>query len=423
MSRRIRWTALCLCVCWLLTLCGCGAAGPSSSAVGSAASSDSSAAVQPQDASGPSEPVEPEGPVRPEKPFGFDRLDPEQQEMYRLLESGTITEENPYLFPAGADEEHPMLVAMMLYDLNHRTLIWREPAYFRNYNEAGTVLEKVVSFIGFDNHGNDAVMRERFDAASAEWLSLLPGPEADDYTKIKAIAELLCERVTYNYAAAYGYGYDALSAEEREVCRYTHTEYGALVNGSAVCTGYAAAFEYLCDQLGVYCLQVRGDAGRNQSMGHVWNLVWLDGAYYHVDTTWMDNDRGVWDYTYLLASEAQLWSDHYDPHFSDQLGLEDNPSWRRVLRLPDADCDDGGYFDREGLRFETAEQAIAYLEQEMAVDQALQVQLTSEQAYFRTLHLIERINLPYGEDNNLAVSLTQENPSARTLRVEGFLYW
>ncbi|MBR3894592.1 MAG: hypothetical protein IKJ35_05535 [Clostridia bacterium] len=64
----------------------------------------------------------------------------------------------------------------------------------------------------------------------------------------------------------------------------------ALYFGRAQCTGYAKAFKLMMDHLGIPCILVSGSAmareGDPSSMGpHAWNLVELDGACYHLDTT------------------------------------------------------------------------------------------------------------------------------------------
>ena len=85
------------------------------------------------------------------------------------------------------------------------------------------------------------------------------------------------------------------------------TAYGALVQGLADSQGIAAAFSALCRQADIPCIMVEGSVGGEK---HFWNIVELDGAYYHVDvsadSTWgMSNsflvsdekleDRYVWD--------------------------------------------------------------------------------------------------------------------------------
>lgn len=62
-----------------------------------------------------------------------------------------------------------------------------------------------------------------------------------------------------------------------------HNAYDALVGRSAVCQGYALAFRELTQQLGLSCEIVSSDA-----LDHAWNLVKINGSYYHVDVTWND---------------------------------------------------------------------------------------------------------------------------------------
>ena len=75
-----------------------------------------------------------------------------------------------------------------------------------------------------------------------------------------------------------------------------HYAYGALVANSsgepnmAVCSGYAAAYEYLFRK-GILCLVINGDTWSESDEGgsHSWNLVELDGDWYETDCTWDDN--------------------------------------------------------------------------------------------------------------------------------------
>ena len=61
--------------------------------------------------------------------------------------------------------------------------------------------------------------------------------------------------------------------------------YGALVNGDAVCNGYAEALQLLFACAGIESEFVIGTA---DGVDHAWNLVKLDGAWYHLDATWND---------------------------------------------------------------------------------------------------------------------------------------
>lgn len=71
---------------------------------------------------------------------------------------------------------------------------------------------------------------------------------------------------------------------------FESTAAGALVEGKALCGGFALAFKYLMDRLEVPCIVMRGTAAstaeRNDVELHAWNLVQLDGCWTHVDVTY-----------------------------------------------------------------------------------------------------------------------------------------
>ena len=74
------------------------------------------------------------------------------------------------------------------------------------------------------------------------------------------------------------------------LCEYDYTGttnrydiYGALVNGKAVCEGYAQAYDFLLEIVGIesyYC--------SSKLLNHAWNIIFIDGVPYHVDVTWDD---------------------------------------------------------------------------------------------------------------------------------------
>lgn len=92
-----------------------------------------------------------------------------------------------------------------------------------------------------------------------------------------------------------------------------HLPYHLLTENTAVCSGYALAYQYLLLEAGIDCLYVVSDA-----MDHGWNLVKIDGKWYHVDVTWDDpspNTPGVVDHSYFLLTDDQIKSGekpHYD---------------------------------------------------------------------------------------------------------------
>lgn len=78
-----------------------------------------------------------------------------------------------------------------------------------------------------------------------------------------------------------------------------HNAYDVLVDGTAVCQGYALAYLDLMNRLGVPCEVVT-----SIEINHAWNFVKIGDSWYHVDVTW--NDPSGWEgrvrHTYFQKS-------------------------------------------------------------------------------------------------------------------------
>ncbi len=86
------------------------------------------------------------------------------------------------------------------------------------------------------------------------------------------------------------------------VGRYADTAYGALVLHSADSRGIALAYRVLCAALGIDCTVVEGFFGSMATELHFWNIIELDGDYYHVDVSSLAEDPAN---SFLLNDDAQ----------------------------------------------------------------------------------------------------------------------
>ena len=92
--------------------------------------------------------------------------------------------------------------------------------------------------------------------------------------------------------------------------RISYTAYGALVNRTSVCAGYALAYQHLMEDAGIPCEYVTGMTTRGS---HAWNIIQIDGEWYHVDVTWDDptpDREGYVRYKYFLKSDKAMSRDH-----------------------------------------------------------------------------------------------------------------
>ncbi len=123
----------------------------------------------------------------------------------------------------------------------------------------------------------------------------------DDYRRVRAFHDYLVNHTVY------GAGDRSYSAA------------GALLDGKAVCDGYAHAFDLLCYLSGIDCLKIAGTANGG---GHAWNKVELDGVWYNVDVTWDDpvviGGGDMLRYDYFLVSDETLARDHQWTAYSGQ---------------------------------------------------------------------------------------------------------
>lgn len=142
-----------------------------------------------------------------------------------------------------------------------------------------------------------ADQEEQLDHAVDALLDQLNVYNASDYNKVRAIYDYICNNVVYDHAG--------LAAGNSNLI---YTAYAALINGTAVCQGYANLFYRLALELGV---DARLIAGTGNGGPHGWNIVELDGKYYNLDATWdaeyAAQDR---DYAFFLRCPANF-GDHY----------------------------------------------------------------------------------------------------------------
>ena len=129
-----------------------------------------------------------------------------------------------------------------------------------------------------------------------------------DYVKIKRIYDYICSHVTYDY--------DTLNDSS-----YTlkYTAYAAMINGTAVCQGYAALLYRMALSVGVDARLIPGNAGGQR---HGWNIAKIDGSYYNLDSTW---DSSRTSYAYFLKSDSDFPNHTRDSEYADDVFYANYP--------------------------------------------------------------------------------------------------
>ena len=128
-------------------------------------------------------------------------------------------------------------------------------------------------------------------------------PNGTDYERFCTVYDYICENIVYDY--------DTLQDNDYKL---KYTAYAAMINGTAVCQGYAVLLYQLALELGIDCRVITG-IGNNG--GHGWNIVKFGDYYYNTDPTW----DAIWYqalgyYNYFLQNE-QTFTSNFTDHYRD----------------------------------------------------------------------------------------------------------
>lgn len=192
------------------------------------------------------------------------------------------------------------------------------------YYTSGDIITRILPYYNSGiNEEKEKQIRNQINTATEEALALIPEDEGlEDYEKALIIHDWLVTYCEYDYE---NYLTDTIPEESHS--------YGALVNRKAVCDGYAKAYKYILERLGIPSVIVSSD-----SMNHAWNMVRVDGKYYHVDATWDDPVRdsiGQVMHSNFLRSDAGIRE-------------EEHEGWKTDLVAGDAAYDDARWQDSSG---------------------------------------------------------------------------
>ena len=183
-------------------------------------------------------------------------------------------------------------VAFQYYRADYPQHFWFGSRYIISTNAEGTVVYAVEP--EYSMTGSALIQTKTiWEKAVQKILNGISG-SSGEYDREKEIHDRLVKMVTY------------------ENGKYAHSAYGALVEGKAVCEGYARAFQYLLYQAGLQCLFVTGSSenpSTGKPEGHAWNLVKINSNWYHVDTTWNDQEETIF-YAYFNVTSKMIQEDH-----------------------------------------------------------------------------------------------------------------
>lgn len=138
-----------------------------------------------------------------------------------------------------------------------------------------------------------------------------------DYDKEKAVYDYMFSHSKYDEG-----NLSAIDLDETE--SYAHTPYGFFKCGETICVGNATTFKLFMDALDIDCKIIHC----TEEGEHAWNVVKIDGDWYHVDLTF---DGGVYEpnYASFNVNDEIKEQDGYD-----WSGQEDIPECTSLKYCP-----------------------------------------------------------------------------------------
>ena len=180
-------------------------------------------------------------------------------------------------------------VLMAVYN-DHPELFWLNTIFTCKYDKNKICVELTLDF----NMTEDERIRSYRNFYNMTNSILSEVETLGTYERERRLHDILIQRIEYDGGAD-----------------MNQSAYSALVEGKSVCAGYARAYQYLMQRLGIPCYYCTGYAGEE----HAWNIVALDDGYYNVDLTWDDTPGGEYDY-FNKTDE-----DYADTHIRQDLSI------------------------------------------------------------------------------------------------------
>lgn len=180
----------------------------------------------------------------------------------------------------------------------------------------------------------------------------------------------------------------------------SYTAYGALLRGTAVCNGYAEAMELLllCSDIDTYMA-----VGYTMDGAHAWNIVSIDGRWYHVDTTWDDPVDAV--------SNADGNGTHVYLNVDDEI-MKKSHTWNQKA-YPECISMEDNYYTRERLSFQTVEELNSYVAQQYPKIRLYEIEMSN--------YVLNKSDLEYimrGIQARSVTYLTYESGAYSVYRIE-----
>lgn len=276
-------------------------------------------------------------PKSSEQRWNYINLNSKHRELYKKLYNAVL-DMTEGMFSLGKCTYNELVLIYNAVKNDHPELFWIPDQFAYETDSQGNI-RMAFKYTFKDGHSIDylynAAQRETMIAqiknVIADSLRYI-NPNMGFYEKELALHEWLTFRVTYDHSAS----------QDQSQNPNAFNIYGALVEGRAVCEGYSRAMQLLLEYVGIDCIVI---TGKIEDTGHMWNMVKLDGDWYHLDATWNDSEDSGY-HSYFNVTDNTIMADHeIDPDFTSLSSTGLNPGHSFNINRPIAQTFRYNYFN------------------------------------------------------------------------------
>ena len=224
--------------------------------------------------------------------YHYQLLNSSQQKSYELMDKNIRSHKNTFKLPISHANELTYIFESYLHDnpdvfyvtsfqytkdLNKQTILM-SPDYLISEKEIKQYLISIDKSLSV------------FDVAK----------NISDYEKVLFVHDEVSNTITYD---------DSLSP-------LAHSVIGVIKNNTAVCEGIAKYVKLALDRLSIKSAVISGYAvnpafGQSEREAHAWNIVEINGSWYHLDVTFdLTIKHKINRYDYFLISNEEILRDH-----------------------------------------------------------------------------------------------------------------
>ena len=178
---------------------------------------------------------------------------------------------------------------------------------FNSFTNLRTVINENGEITIYINYLYTEEEIKEIDIKVDEIINDLITDDLDDYDKIKTIHDYIINNTKY----------DTIRNEQNDSEYESNTAYGPLFQGFATCNGYTDLMAIFLSKLGFNNYKIATtpeDLGSDSATGHIWNAIYFEDEWLHIDLTWddpvpdpsMNEETDYLFHTYFLVTTEEM---------------------------------------------------------------------------------------------------------------------